>query len=223
TAYLGRPRCRPGLLQRFVRPGSRPLPGGAVRPADCLAVLGEFADEALLPVSLQNDELPGLGDPPGRQLPLLVDQEQDAPLREDGARLVLLAVVQPLTGQTDFLVRLGGACEATQREQAPRISHGLHHVPPLQLLGHRAPLSERGNGSRRRDTGINHRRQRTKRLPLPRERRAVTRIPCGVVRAPSRTTSPVQTAYAAGLRLPEPRHSLRSPLRPPLQARPRLR
>src|SRR5262245_20173849 len=101
----------PGLRQRLARPGSRPLPGRTIGPVDCLAILGELADEALLPaVALEYDELLGLGDPPGRQLPVLIDQEQDAPVLEDGARLVLLAVVQPLTRQLAFLVRLGGAC-----------------------------------------------------------------------------------------------------------------
>src|SRR5262249_15874427 len=110
ASYHWMPSCRPRLLRRFVGHGSRPLPGSTIRPADRLAIVGEFADQALLPtVSLEDDDLRGLGDPPGRQLPVLVDQEQDAPLLEDGARLVLLAVVQPLTGQTDFLVRLGGA------------------------------------------------------------------------------------------------------------------
>src|SRR5262249_6604689 len=133
---------------------------------------------ALLP-ALQGDELIGLGDPPSRQFPVLVNQEQDAPLLEDGARLVLLAVVQPLTRQHDFLVRLGGACEATQREQAPRSSHGLHQVPPLELLGHRTPPFRMRKRQPQARYGNNHRRKRTPRLPLPVERKAVTRVQRG--------------------------------------------
>src|SRR5262245_53407154 len=171
-------RAGPVLLQRFVRPGSRPLPGSTIRPADCLAILGEFADKALLP-ALQGDELIGLGDPPSRQFPVLVNQEQDAPLLEDGARLVLLAVVQPLTRQHAFPVRLGGACEATQREQAPRSSHGLHQVPPLELLGHRTPPFRMRKRQPQARYGNNHRRKRTPRPPLPIERKAVTRVQRG--------------------------------------------
>ena len=36
-------------MQRRVRPGSRPLPCRTIRPVDCLAILRNLADEALLP------------------------------------------------------------------------------------------------------------------------------------------------------------------------------
>src|SRR5262249_30746230 len=151
-----------------------------IGPADGLALLGEFADEAFLPaVTLADDELRGLGDPPGRQLPVLVDEEQDTPLLEDGARLVLLAVVQPFTKQLVFLVRLGGAGKATERGQAPHRSYGLYHVPPLELLGHRAPPFRTRKRQPQARRGHNPFWERTKRRPLPLERRAVTRIPPG--------------------------------------------
>src|SRR5262249_17816629 len=150
--------------QRLVWPGSRPLPCRTIRPVDFLAILRDLADEALLP-ALKDDELTGLGDPPGRPLPLLVDQEQDASLLEDGASLVLLAVVQPLTRQLGFLVRLGRASEASQREQAPRSSHSLHHVPALEVRGHQAPPLQYENTVALGATREKPRGKRTKRLP----------------------------------------------------------
>src|SRR5215470_4293206 len=70
-----------------------PLPGAAIGPCDLLIFLHEFSSEAVFPAF--DGKLLGLGHSRRREVPMLVDQEQDAPVLEDGARLVLFALVEP--------------------------------------------------------------------------------------------------------------------------------
>jgi hypothetical protein len=66
----------------------------------------------------------------GREFPALIDHQQDAPLGEDGARLIQLPFVQPFARQFAPPLRLSRR-GAAQQEQAAGCRRGLHHVTAL--------------------------------------------------------------------------------------------